>query len=76
MAKSELARRLLNIVDESAGKTQQEFVDSLNPIIVQVEVDEHYNTKDRLKIFDQMSRLTNCDVHQRRKYAKKTAKYL
>jgi hypothetical protein len=76
MAKSALGMELLDIVKKGENLGSKEFVDSLNPIVLQVETSDRYNTKSRLKIFDLLSILSNCDVKQRRKIAKKAAKLL
>lgn len=76
MAKSALGMELLDIVKSSQDLSQKEFVDKLNPIVLQVETDNRYNTKSRLKIFDLLSILSNCDVKQRKKYARKAARLL
>lgn len=76
MARSALGRQLLDLVKNSRGVDTKDFVDSLNPIIMQVETSDRYNTNSRLKIFNLLSCLSNCDEKQRKKYAKKAARLL
>ena len=76
MARSALGKQLLSLVQNGSNLSTKDFVDSLNPIIMQVETSDRYNTKSRLKIFNWMSCLSNCDVRQRKKFARKAARYL
>ncbi len=76
MARSSLGNELLEVVKNSSTMTTQEFLDSLNPIIIKVEIDETYKTNRKLKIFNQFTMISNCEPKERMKYAKKLARLL
>ncbi len=76
MAKSELAQRLQQIVFENNTTTMKDFIDALNPIIVEVELNESYSTAVKLKIFDLFTKMCNCEGRERKKYANKAARLL
>lgn len=76
MAKSELAARLLDVVEESRNQTTREFMDALNPIIIEVELNESMKTSRKLKIFDLFTQMSNCEVRERKKYGRKIARLL
>lgn len=76
MAKSELANRLLDVVEESRNQTTKEFMDALNPIIIEVELNEKMKTARKLKIFDLFTQMSNCEVRERKKYGRKIARLL
>lgn len=76
MAKSELANRLLDVVEDSRNQTTKEFMDALNPIIIEVELNEKMKTARKLKIFDLFTQMSNCEVRERKKYGRKIAHLL
>lgn len=76
MAKSELAQRLLSVVDESRNQTTREFMDALNPIIIEVELNETMKTSRKLKIFDLFTQMANCEGRERKKYGRRIARLL
>ena len=76
MARSELADRLLAIEEENRGTSMKDFIDALNPIIVEVELNERYTTSEKLRIFDLFTQMSNCEVRERKKYARKAARLL
>lgn len=76
MAKSELGMSLINIVKENQNADSKEFVTLINPIIVEVELNEVMKTSKKLKIFSLFTMLSNCDNKQRMKYAKKISRLL
>lgn len=76
MAKSELANRLLDVVEDSRNQTTKEFMDALNPIIIEVELNEKMKTARKLKIFDLFTQMSNCEVRERKKYGRKIARLL
>ncbi len=76
MAKSQLAEQLLSIIDGSHEMSTKEFMDAVNPIVVEVELDETMKTSRKLKIFDLFTRMSNCSEKERKKYGKKIARLL
>lgn len=51
--------------------SEQELMERLNQTIVDVEQDDSYNTKQKLKIYALITSLSNCEVKGRRKFIKK-----
>ncbi len=76
MAKSALGEELLAIVKKSSDMDTTLFLDQINPIVLKVELDDTYKTNKKLKIFDLFTMISNCEVKERMKYAKKLAKLL
>lgn len=56
--------------------TEQQLMDAMNATVVDVEVDDNYTTKQKLKIYSYMTSLSNCTEKERKKYAKKVRKSL
>lgn len=52
------------------------LLQKVQPSIITVEVDDTYSTKQKLKIFEQFSMLTNCPTKERKKHVKKIGKLL
>lgn len=50
--------------------------DKLNITMVAVEKDDDYTAKEKLKIYDLLSQITNCDPKERTKYMKKLGRVL
>lgn len=76
MAKSALAEQLLSIIEGSHEISTKELMDAVNPIVVEVELDETMKTSRKLKIFDLFTRMYNCSEKERRKYGKKISRLL
>lgn len=50
--------------------------DKLNITMVAVEKDDDYSAKEKLKIYDLLSQITNCEPKERIKYTKKLGRVL
>lgn len=59
------------VVEHGQHETENEFRNHLNLIINAVAKDDTYSTNEKLKIYELMSKLSNCGPNERRKYAKK-----
>ena len=56
--------------------SEQELMDAVNHTVVDVELDDNYSTKQKLKIYAVLTSLSNCSEIERKKYAKKVKKLL
>lgn len=56
--------------------TEQQLMDAVNTTIVEVELDDNYSTKQKLKIYAVMTSLSNCSEKERKKFVKKVKKLL
>ena len=56
--------------------SEQELMDAVNHTVVDVELDDNYSTKQKLKIYAVLTSLSNCSEKERKKYAKKVKKLL
>jgi hypothetical protein len=61
---------------QGRGESEREFIDSLNPIVVMVEEDAGYSTNEKLRIYELLSKMSNCTPEERPKYAKKLKRAL
>lgn len=50
--------------------------EKLNITMVSVEKDDNYKAKDKLKIYDLLQQITNCDEKDRKKFVKRLGKVL
>lgn len=55
---------------------EQQLMDAVNKTVVDVELDDSYSTKQKLKIYAVMTSLSNCAEKERKKFAKKVKKLL
>ncbi len=56
--------------------SEQKLMDAVNHTVVDVELDDNYSTKQKLKIYAVLTSLSNCSEKERKKYAKKVKKLL
>jgi hypothetical protein len=56
--------------------SEQDLLDRLNETIVEVETNDGYNTKEKLKIYALITSLSNSSEKDRRKFAQKIYKAL
>ena len=71
-----LAKQFEEIFAKGSNETESEFLDSLNVITEAVEKDDTYSTNEKLKIYETLSKLSNCLPQDRPKYAKRLTRYL
>ncbi len=55
---------------------ENELMNAVNQTVVKVELDSKYTTKQKLKIYSELTSLSNCSQKERKKYAKKVKKLL
>lgn len=55
---------------------ENQLMDAVNKTVVKVELDEKYTTKQKLKIYSELTSLSNCSEKERKKYTKKVKKLL
>lgn len=55
---------------------EKELLDSVKPIILEVEVNDDLSTRSKLAIFSMITNLSNCEEKERKKYAKKLIRLL
>ena len=70
------AESFLKLMDGCGTMPENVFQDNLKPTVLAVELDDSYNTKEKLKIFSLLSSLSNCSENERQKYVKKIYKVL
>lgn len=70
------AEAFLKLMDGCESMPENVFQNNLKPTVLAVELDDSYNTKEKLKIFSLLSSLSNCSENERRKYVKKIYKVL
>ena len=56
--------------------SEKELLDSLNPIILEVEKNDELSTKNKLAIYSMITNLSNCSEKEREKYARKLTRLL
>jgi len=56
------------VMEHGAKESESEFLDSLNLIVKAIEVDETYSTNEKLKIYELLSQLSNCEADERKRY--------
>ena len=66
----------LRLMDGCTDMAENDFQNNLKPTILAVELDDSYNTNEKLKIFSLLSSLSNCSENERQKYVKKIYKVL
>ncbi len=79
MAKKHLhdnAAILDELMEKGKLSTDNEFIESLNILIINIEKDDSYSTRRKLKIFDLMTQLSNCAEKERRKFARRLRRQL
>lgn len=72
----EVLERFDAILLQASSMTESEFLDSMNIIVCAVERDSTYKTNEKLKIYELISKISNCLPTERKSYAKKLRKAL
>ncbi len=63
-------------IDGAERFGEQELMDVVNEAVKCVELDTSYTTKQKLKIYAELTSLSNCSEKERKKYAKRVKKLL
>lgn len=71
-----LAKKFNEIFAQGSNETESEFLDSLNVITEAVIKDDSYRTNEKLKIYETLSKLSNCLPSDRPKYARRLTRLL
>ncbi|MBP3892183.1 MAG: hypothetical protein J6D29_08410 [Solobacterium sp.] len=71
-----LAKKFEELFEKGVNETESEFLDSLNMITQAVEKDDTYRTNEKLAIYENLSKLSNCLPGDRQKYARKIVRLL
>ena len=66
-----IAQSLIAIAPSCDKLSDKDLLHALNPVIVDIEKDETYSTRAKLKIFSLLTMLCNVEAKERKKYMKK-----
>lgn len=72
----EIRANFLENFESAKDFSEHDLNDKLNETMVEVEVNENYTTKEKLKIYELLSSLSNCEEKERNKFVKKLGKAL
>lgn len=66
----------LENMEKAENLSEHDLNDRLNETMVEVEVNENYTTREKLKIYELLSSLSNCEARERNKFIRKLGKAL
>jgi hypothetical protein len=73
---NKIAEKFQDSVKDLDSMSEQDLLDRMNETIKAVEVDDSYNTNDKLKIYSLITSLSNSEGNDRKKFANKIFKAL